>query len=286
MQKMFMKKIKTGLIFFMLMSSFFAYTQAKDEQRAQEIEADTLLNKQEYSAALELYNKLIQKSKLSTEEEYQLYYKRAVCYYGLKKFEEALKDINVFMERYPQEQAKLLRAYIHQELGNYQAQLADINELLAKNPENVELLQWRASVFMESEKYPEARKDIRKLLSYQSSPQLKSYLGLSYYYQSNADSALMLFDEVIAEDPALVQTYLYAASLCMDEEAYDLGLTYIQKGLQVEPSNMTLIFYKGIALVETRQVQEGCRCLTKAFNSGMDEVADYLKEYCYSAESE
>ena len=268
----------------MLMSPFFAYTQSKDDRRMRELEADTLLNKQEYSVALESYNKLIEELKPSTEEEYQLYYKRAVCYYGLKEFEAALKDVNVFLEKYPQEQAKLLRAYIHQELGNYEAQLADINELLAKNPENPELLQWRASVFMEWEKYPEAQKDIRKLLSYQSSPQLKSYLGLSYYYQSNSDSALMLFDEVIAEDPGFVQTYLYAASLCMDEEAYDLSLTYIQKGLQVEPSNMTLIFYKGIALVETRKVLEGCRCLTKAFNSGMDEVGDYLKEYCYSPE--
>ena len=284
MQKFLMKRIETGLIFFMLMSPVFAYAQSGDDRRVQEVKADTLLNNQEYSGALELYNTLIQKSKPSTEEEYRLYYKRAVCFYGLKKFEEALKDVNVFMEKYPQEQAKLLRAYIYQELGNHEAQLTDINELLAKDPENRELLQWRASVFMEWEKYSEAQKDIRKLLTYQSSPELKSYLGLSYYYQSNADSALMLFDEVIAEDPGSVQTYLYAASLCMDEEAYDLGLTYIQKGLQVEPSNMTLIFYKGIALVETDQVSDGCRCLTKAFNSGMDEVADYLKEYCYNAE--
>ncbi len=285
MQKILLKRIQNGLIFFMLMSSFFSYAQSKvDNNGTQEIQADTLLNRQEYSAALELYNKLIQKSKPTTEEEYRLYYKRAMCYYGLQNFEEALKDVNQYIESYPQEQAKLLRAYIHQELGNYEAQLADINDLLSRNPENPELLQWRASVFMEWEKYPEAQKDIQKLLGYQSSPQLKSYLGLSYYYQGNADSALMLFDEVIAEDPRFVQTYLYAASLCMDEGAHELGLTYVHKGLQVEPSNMTLLFYKGIALVETDQVPEGCRCLTKAFNSGMDEVGDYLKEYCYSAE--
>ena len=268
----------------MLMSPVFAYTQSGEDRRVQEVKADTLLNNQDYSGALELYNTLIEKLKPSTEEEYRLYYKRAVCYYGLKEFDKALTDVNVYIEKYPQEQAKLLRAYIHQELGNYEDQLTDITELLTNDPENPELLQWRASVYMEWEKYAEAQKDIRKLLSFQSSPQLKSYLGLSYYYQSNADSALMLFDEAIAEDPRFVQTYLYAASLCMDEEVYDLALSYIQKGLQVEPSNITLIFYKGITLIEAGQAPEGCRCLTKAFNSGMDEVADYLKEYCYSAE--
>ncbi len=284
MQKLSPPGKKTGLIFVMLMSSFFAFAQAdSDKNKAVEIEADTLLARQNYAGALELFNLIIQKSTPDTEAEYMLYYKRAVCYYGLQNFTEALKDINTYIEKYPQEQAKLLRAYINQELGDFETQLADLNELLAMNPDNPELLQWRVSVLMESEKYPEARRDIHKLLGYQSSPELKLYLGLSYYYQSNPDSALIIFDDVIKEDPKFGQAYLYAASLCLDEEVYELALPYINKGLQAEPSNMTLLFYKGIALAETNQVKEGCRCLTKAFNGGIDEVADYLKEYCYSA---
>jgi tetratricopeptide (TPR) repeat protein len=283
MQKFLAQNLQIGLIFIALMSPFFAYTQSKDDDRTREVEADTLLNRQEYSAALPLYDALIRTSNPSTEEEYRLYYKRAVCYYGLQNFAEALTDVNKYIEKYPQEQAKLLRAYIHQELENVEAQLADINDLLSKNPESTELLQWRASVYMEAEKYAEAQKDIQKLLAYQASPQLKSYLGLAYYYQNNADSALILFDEAISEDATFLQTYIYAASLCMDEGAYEMALTYIEKGLRVEPSNMTLIFYKGVAMVETEQVDEGCRCLTKAFNNGMDDVGDYLKQYCYGA---
>jgi tetratricopeptide (TPR) repeat protein len=284
MQKFVITKFRKGLIFFMLMSPFFAYAQFNNDARAREVEADTLLNKQEYSGALKLYDQLIQNSNFTTEEAYRLYYKRAVCYYGLQDFGKALTDVNKYLERYPQDQAKLLRAYIHQELGNLDAQLADIHELLSKNPDNAELLQWRASVFMEAERYADAQKDIRKLLAFESTPQLKAYLGLSYYYQNNADSALTLFDEVIAEDAGFVQAYIYAGSLCMDEGAHELGLTYIQKGLQHDPLNTTLTFYKGIALVETGQAEEGCRCLTKAFNSGMDDVGDYLKQYCYGAD--
>ena len=90
----------------------------------------------------------------------------------------------------------------------------------------------------------------------------------------------MIFDEVIAEDPNHIQTYLYAASLCLDEDAYELALNYVEKGLQKEPTNNTLLFYKGIALVETDRRSEGCRCLTKAFNAGIDDAGEYLKEYC------
>jgi hypothetical protein len=78
-----------------------------------------------------------------------------------------------------------------------------------------------------------------------------------------------------------VQTYLYAASLCIDREAYSWALDYINKGLQQDPLNTTLIFYKGYALVESEKVTEGCRYLTRAFHAGFDDAADYLKEYCY-----
>lgn len=269
----------TVLIVAMMMGAFVTVAQTE-----REVEADTLVARQDYAGALSLYNKIIEKSKPQTEEAYQVYYKRAVCYYGLENFEEALKDINILIEKYPQPQAKLLRAYIHQELGNYEAHLEDLNELLSLNPDSQELIQWRASVLMEMGNYTDAQKDIRKVLVFQSSPELKSYLGLTYYYLDNPDSALIIFDEVIKENPEFPQPYLYAASLCLDESAYELALTYISKGLGVEPSNVSLLFYKGIGLVETGKKEEGCRCLTKAFQAGIDDVADYLKEYCYSSE--
>jgi len=268
-----------GLIVAMMMGTFLTVAQSEKE-----VEADTLVAQQDYAGALSLYNKIIEKSKPQTEEEYQVYYKRAVCHYSLENFEDALKDVNILIEKYPQPQAKLLRAYIYQELENYEAQLEDLNELLSLNPDSQELIQWRASVLMEMGKYADAQKDIRKVLVSQSSPELKSYLGLTYYYLDNPDSALIIFDEVIKESPDFPQPYLYAASLCLDESAYELALAYIDNGLKVEPSNLSFLFYKGIGLVETGKKEEGCRCLTKAFQAGIDDVADYLKEYCYSNE--
>lgn len=270
----------------MLMTSpFFVSAQSMpDKNEALEVQADTLLNRQDYAGALGLYNKIIEKIKLADPKDYQIFYKRAFCYYGLGKFDDALKDVNQYLQKIPDEQGKLLRANINQELGNFEAQLEDINEFIAANPGNPDLLRWRASIYMESERYAEAQKDIKLLLQYQKSPDLKSYLGLAYYYQQNPDSALIIFDEVIAENPEYPQTYMYAASLGLEQEAYDLALQYINGGLKVEPSNLTLVFYKGIALVENENMDEGCRCLTKAFAGGIDDAADYLKARCYGAE--
>lgn len=263
---------------------FVSAQDAKSKNAEIMAQADTLLGKEDYTGALALYNKIIDKSKTVSDEDYTVFYKRAFCYYGLEQFDQALKDINLYIQKKPDDQAKLLRAYINQELGNYDDQLKDINEFLTAHPENLELLQWRASVFMEMENYQDAQKDIKKILKYQDSPELKSYLGLTYYYLNDADSALMIFDQVIAQEPSHIQTYLYASSLSLEQDAYELALRYIEQGLKKDPANNTLLFYKGIALVESDKVTEGCRCLTKVFAAGFDDAGDYLKSYCYGAD--
>jgi tetratricopeptide (TPR) repeat protein len=253
----------------------------KGQTTSELAKADTLMEREDFAGALPIYDKLIAKSKFNSPEDYNLLYKRAYCHYGLGKFDAALADINRFIQKTPDPQAKILRAYINQELGNSQAQLDDLNEFVDINPDNAELLRWRASVLMDLEKYTEARKDIRKILAQDQNPDIKGYLGLTYYYSEDADSALMIFDEVIAEAPNNVQTYVYASSLALQEEAYPLAVQYIDKGLKLDPANTTLQFYKGIALVESEKTDEGCRCLNKAFSDGFDDAGDYLKEYCY-----
>ncbi len=253
----------------------------KDEFLA---EADTLMQQEDYAGALVIYNRLLEKSKFTADEDYAIVYKRAYAFYGVGKFDEALNDINRFLERNPDPQAKLLRAYINQELGNSEAQLKDLNEFIASTPDNIELIRWRASVLMTMEKYPEARRDIRKILAQDSNPDIKGYLGLSYYYDNQPDSALAIFDDAILTNPGNTQSYVYAASLALEEETYELALQYINNGLNAEPSNTTLLFYKGIALVQEEKTDEGCRYLSKAFNAGVNDAGEYLKGFCYGVE--
>ena len=281
----FIRRITGIAAFLMISSSTMLIAQAsKDKNAASMAQADTLLSKEDYAGALAIYNKFIEQAKTVSDDDYAVYYKRAFCYYGLEQFDQALKDINQYIQKKPEAQAKLLRAYINQELGNYEDQLKDINEFITAQPANIELLQWRASVYMEMERYKDAQKDIHNLLKYQDSPELKAYLGLTYYYLNDADSALLIFDEVIARAPDHIQTYLYAASLSLEQDAYALALQYVDQGLKKDPTNNTLLFYKGIALVELDKVTEGCRCLSKVFAAGFDDAGDYLKSYCYGVD--
>ncbi len=277
----FLKTI-IGLVIVLVASPFFMFGQSKQSAHdALEIKADTLLNQQDYEGAVKLYSSLVKKSKLKRESDFTFLYKRAYCFYSLQQYDEALADLNRYLKNIPNDQARILRLYTNQSLGDVDAQLEDLNILLQKNPERGELLQWRLSLLMDSEKYKEAQHDIRNLLSTQDDQELQAYLGLTHYYLENIDSAFAIFDQLVEQQPTYIQTYLFAGSISLEEEEYDASLYYINKGLRVEPDNATLLFYKGIALVEKEDLIEGCRCLNKAFSKGMDDAGEYLDEYCY-----
>lgn len=249
-----------------------------------EIEGDTLLNSEDFKGALERYNKAIEISKLKAPESKVLLFKRAICYYSLGDFQKALDDLGVFIPLYPAfPRAKLLRAFIHRELGDTEAQLNDINELLELNQSNPDLLKWKASLYLELEKFANAKSELLSIQKLMNDEEIETQLGFTYYNLDQPDSALLHFDNALAINGGYVPAYLYTSSLCLEQEAYDLALTYIDLGLRLDPKNSSFIFYKGIALVETEKVEEGCRLLAKVFYEGFDQAGDYLKQYCYSA---
>ena len=252
--------------------------------QALEVEADTLLQRQDFKGAVKIYSKIIKGSKLN-QTGFGALYKRAVCFYSLGEFENALKDLEVFMPAYPgSSQAHLLRAFVYRELGDNERTLIDLEEAVNLRPGDIELLRWRASLYLDKGDYLLAKLDILEIRRNQTDPELETYLGLAYYNLGHPDSALMVLNKAIELDATYLPAYFYAASFCLQEEEYDLALKYIGIPLRLDPKNTTALFYKGVALIEQKKLDEGCRCLNKAFYLGYDDAADYLKEYCYEVE--
>jgi len=250
-----------------------------------EAKADTLMAHEDAAGALKLYSQIIEITQLKEPQAYPVLYKRALCYYSLGQFDNALKDVNQFGQHYPDfEQAKLLRAIIFRDQGKAQEQVDALSEILKTDPQNADMLRWRASAYLETGQNAEARRDLFAAQKNQHDAEIELYIGLSYYYDNKPDSAIIYFDNSIVLDKDYVAPYLYAGSLCLDQEAYDLALTYLDKAQRLEPENFTIQFYKGIAYVEKKNLSQGCRLLRKAFDNGIDDATDYLKEYCYQVE--
>lgn len=269
------------LVTVLVASSFALYAQ-NDKIGVWQAEADSLMQQEKFEAALKLYDRVISSAAKGDPLAEEARYKRAVCLYSLGNSGDALEAVNSFIERSPSfPQARLLRAFIYREMDDIQGQLKDIKALLAINPLNVDLIKWQSYLLIQQEEYDSAKAQLRYAGLLQDDPEIELYLGMTYYYSEDADSALMHFDKAIDMRPGFFSALLYAASLCLDEEAYELALTYLNKAELLDPSHLSVLFYKGIALTESGQRDEGCRYLSQAFYQGEDDAAGFLEQNCF-----
>src|SRR5690349_14369544 len=144
-------RVSIILLFFLFGASALCAQTSSAKWKEIETEGDTLLNRQDFEGAIKSYNKVIELSKLKDIESKGVLYKRAICFYNIGEFQKALDDLNIFIPEYPAfPRAKYLRAFVNRELGNTQAQLDDISQLIDQNPTNTDLLKFRAGIYLES----------------------------------------------------------------------------------------------------------------------------------------
>ena len=275
-----------NILFFLftaiLVASSLTVRAQGDKIDSWKAEADSLMQQEKFEEALKLYDRIISSARQADPRGAEARYKRVICLYSLGNLDDALKEVNSFIEQTPDfPQARLLRAYIYRELGNTQGQLRDINHLLTNNPLNADLIKWKSYLLIQKEEYDSARAQLQNAGILQNDPEIELYLGMTYYYAEDADSALIHFDKAIEMRPDFFSALLYSASICLDQEAYELALRYLDKAALLDPANLSVLFYKGIALTELGQLDEGCRYLSRAFYEGEEDAAGFLEQNCF-----
>ena len=275
-----MTKLALSLVILFFLQSF-VYAQ-EEQWKAWEVEADTLMDHQDFEGAIKLYSKVVTESKLSSKENFRSLYKRAIGYYSLGEFDKALKDISLFIPEYPENyQAHVLSGLIYRQVGETDKQLAALNRAIELQPENLNLIKWRGTTLTEKGEYALAKKDLLVVRASQDDPELETNLALTYYSLQQPDSALACINKSIELDATYEPAYLYGGSFCLEAERFDLAIKYLNLALLLDPENVNALYYKGVAFIEQKKTDEGCSYLTKAFKAGQDDAADYLKEHCY-----
>lgn len=273
-----------GILFFLFSVGLFAQTKPSKVQFAEAL-GDTLFNREDFVGALKQYNKVAKATKLKTVQQRQILYKRAVCLFYLGEFDQALADLKVFIpENQSLPRARILRAFIYRELGELQLQLDDLNQVLEWDAMNIDLLKWRAGLLVEMGENEQALVELKAMKQWATDEEVELYTGLAYYGLEKPDSALYHFDQSILANGGYLPAYQYAGSVCLEQGAFELALTYINLALRLDGQNLELLFYKGVALVELDRKEEGCRLLNKAFYKGIDDAGGYLEEYCFPKE--
>lgn len=270
------KLLMSLVILFSLSTMSLAQTQKW------ETEADTLMEKQQFEKAIDLYSKAITASSLKAKEDYRPVYKRAIAYYYTGQFDLALKDLDTFTKQYSQvAQAHILRVVIYGQIGDDEKQLTSIERAIELQVDNFELVKWRGSIHLKLGNYAKAKADLLQVRGLMDDAELETNLAVAYYSLEQMDSAFQCVNKSIELEATYEPAYLYAGSFCLELEQYQRGIEYLDLALLLNSENASAWLYKGMALVQLKRTDEGCRLLTKAFNAGEDDAADYLKEYCY-----
>ncbi len=283
-----MNRKAIGLIFVFLSMAAAAIAQSK-KHAAWTVEGDTLYSRGDYAGAAKWYTKVLDANpptngKYSDRSHYGILYRRAVCYYSTQQFEKALTDLEVFEPQFPNSpQPKLLKAFIYRELGDADKQLENLSAAMELQPANPDFLKWRGFLLMQKERYDEARADLLDARELADDAEVEAYLGLYYQHRGETGSAYACFNRAIELNPTFLGAYLFAGSSAIMAEDYAVGLEYLNLALRIDARNPDVLFYKGVALVELKQLDEGCRCLNRAFYNGADNAGDYLAQYCFGS---
>ena len=268
-------------IFLLSLVSLSGFSQ-NPKWAAMETEADTLMSHEDFKGAVKLYTKVIDASKLKDKTSYRPLYKRGVAYYSSGEFQKAILDMNRFIPEFEESyQAHILRALCYRELNDVDNQLIDVEKALELSHGEPQIMKWRAGLLMEKSKYELAKSDLLLVRQFQDDPEVEMNLAFTYYSLQKPDSALHAVNKSIELDATYAPAYLYGGSFALEEENYDLALKYLDVAIRLDPENVTALFYRGVALVELKKEEEGCRSLNKAFKAGYDDAGDYLKQYCY-----
>lgn len=250
-----------------------------------EARGDTLMARERYGEAIKTFTKIIDASSLKEKSDYTALYKRSICYFYDGEGSEALAlaDVNRYIVKFPNiKQPRVLRILIYRSKDNWRKQLEDLNFVLDLKPNDADMLKWRAGLWIDSGEYRKAKQDAEASIRLNDHPETETYLGFAHFTLKNPDSSLMAINRAIELDKTYMPAYLYGGSFCLQSDEFELALDYLNAGLLVEPENSSILFYKGIALVELDRKDEGCRCLNKAFYNGYDDAGDYIEQYCYT----
>lgn len=278
-------KILSILIF----SSVAVFAQRTTADQVKDLEAESLrlIQSEQYAEALQPLNKMITASGLKSHEDYKALYRRAICYFYLEQFQLALNDLNLFIPEFNSiPQPYIMRALIYRSLNENRKQINDLNiALLLPSQEDLsKLYRWRAAALMSLSSYDSAAKDVRKSMATEGDAEGYSYLAFIQYNQGKYDSALISVNKSIEMDFTYLPGYLYATSFCLQKSDYSQALVYANLGLMVDDQSPDLLFYKGVALIETNKIDAACSFLNRAFYLGNDDAGDYLSQYCYPTE--
>jgi tetratricopeptide (TPR) repeat protein/S1-C subfamily serine protease len=194
------------------------------------------------------------------------YQARATVYQKLKQYDKALADLNKVIALQPDDaQSYYNRGVLYRDLKEYDKALADLNKVIALQPDDTESYYNRATFYRDLKEYDKALSDFNKIIALKPNDiNGYSYRGNFYHNLKEYDKALSDFNKRIALKTNSQYGYQERGQLYYSVKQYNKALVDYGKAIALDPNNQVFYFERGNLYYGTEQYDKALFDYSKA----------------------
>ena len=156
------------------------------------------------------------------------------------------------------------RGNILLELDSAKAAIDCYNRILTRQPDNNDIVRFRAYAYTQAGEYKNGKQDYIKLISLNNND-TEARLGLALLYEKegNINESLMMLETLIEEYPNNPEYYIARSSLERTQKQNELALQDVDKAIELAPGNINYHILRAELLKDLGQHDAARRCRRK-----------------------
>ncbi len=208
-----------------------------------------------YQESLEFFEQSLKRQGSS-----KTYLNRAVTYFHLQKFEQALADNNRALQLDPEfAGAYHNRGFIYANLNQHERAILDYNEALKYNPQFTKAFYNRGNAYMRLNQPRLAIADYTAALKLKPD-YFKSHhnRGLAYFQLQHYQKAIQNFDQAIRFDPKYADAYRNRGAAYFYLKKYEQALQNYEQALKINPNYTDVYNHRGFLYMQFGHKERAC----------------------------
>jgi len=207
-----------------------------------------------------LYEQALDALNIAVERypDYKVWYYRGRCFYGLKRYEEAIQSFDAAIALDPTDEAVWYsKGLALKAISQNDKAIECFDKILDYQTiiEAVNSLDAEANTIENSSCYP------RNL---DSASNAWNDMGFSYEQANRYDEAARCYDKAIKLNKKNAQAYSNLGGILGRRGEYEDAMKYFDKAIEIDPSNIDSWYNKGLALSRLNRYKESLEFLDKA----------------------
>ncbi len=178
-------------------------------------------------------------------------------------------------EKTPPEQL-FREAVAAQKRGDMATAIRAYRELLAQQPNVVEVRANLGAALAHAGRYDEAIAEYRKALALKDVPPLHMNLGLAYYKKGDYVSAQREFESLLKQSPSDAKLATLAGDCASRQGRYDDAIRDLSPAAAAHPDDLGVAWVLGSAMIHAGRVKQGFPLVARAAAQGNSPEADVL----------